>query len=121
MIRRTTELKIGGEMVGFPVTGLCQKPKPSITLCHGRLYYSGELGFEPRQADPKSIIPRLQVPANQETYGNKPGAMDRALTKLFAKDQPEHMIADDDLATVIAAWPCLPAAIRRAILALVKG
>ena len=70
-------------------------------------------GFEPRMADLQSAAGSAQPVAMETTCENKARRPDRALTKTDA--------TDPDLQRVAAAWPELPDAIRRAILALVES
>jgi hypothetical protein len=72
-------------------------------------------GFEPGMADLQSAAVALQASTASATSGEGIRRLDRASTKLFLESGPP----DHDLARILAAWPGLPPAIRRAILALV--
>src|SRR5690348_15060407 len=74
---------------------------------------TGELGFEPRQADPESTVPLAQLVNPLKTSADSLPRLDRASTKPLQPVPTD----DPDLARLLAAWPALPDPIRRAMLA----
>jgi hypothetical protein len=76
-------------------------------------YKAGELGFEPRQADPESEHVVLQ---NQVTLGLGADSSSRLHTGCTVCSG-----LSPDLASIIDVWRKLPEHVRRAILTLAEG
>ena len=79
------------------------------------------LGFEPGMADLQSATPRPQGAVRPKTSGDPAAPLTGPLTGTADNACALLRETDPDLARVIDAWPSLPEAIKRAVLALVQS
>ncbi len=103
------------EMVRFSSVGCSSKEETPASRYFARVSGVGDLGFEPRLTESESEPTALQPNSEQQlTPSKSPGC-----SAGCSAQQNERGITDPNLARVVEAWPTLPDALRRAVLALI--